>query len=82
MKSIPRKPAIHGNHRQLVMTRGIRARHSRPPDGELAFAVSEVTIASTLQQMLMSIEAADDLEFRGSTASPTVVVAEMTVGGR
>jgi PmbA protein len=51
-------------------------------NGELAFAVSEVTIASTLQQMLMSMEAASDLEFRGSTASPTVLVQEMTVGGR
>lgn len=51
-------------------------------DGQLAFAVSEVTIASTLQQMLMSLEAADDLEFRGSTASPTVLIQEMTVGGR
>ena len=51
-------------------------------DGELAFAVSEVTIASTLQQMLTTLEAADDLEFRGSTASPTVMIAEMTVGGR
>jgi PmbA protein len=51
-------------------------------NGELAFAVSEVTIASTLQQMLMSMEAASDLEFRGSTASPTVLIQEMTVGGR
>jgi PmbA protein len=51
-------------------------------DGKLAFAVSEVTIASTLQQMLMSMEAASDLEFRGSTASPTVLIQEMTVGGR
>lgn len=51
-------------------------------DGELAFAVSEVTIASTLQQMLMSMEAASDLEFRGSTASPTLLIQEMTVGGR
>ena len=51
-------------------------------NGELAFAVSEVTIASTLQQMLMGMEAANDLEFRGSTASPTVLIQEMTVGGR
>ncbi len=51
-------------------------------NGELAFAVSEVTIASTLQQMLMSMEPASDLEFRGSTASPTILIQEMTVGGR
>ncbi|MDQ2900645.1 MAG: TldD/PmbA family protein [Acidobacteriota bacterium] len=51
-------------------------------DGELAFPVSEVTIAGTLQQMFMGMEAASDLEFRGSTAAPTVLIGEMTVGGR
>ncbi|HVN07050.1 MAG TPA: TldD/PmbA family protein [Bryobacteraceae bacterium] len=52
-------------------------------DGELAFPVSEVTIAGNLQQMLMNLEAAaTDLEFRGSMAAPTLVIAEMTVGGR
>jgi PmbA protein len=51
-------------------------------NGELAFAVSEVTIASTLQEMLMSMEPGSDLEFRGSVASPTLLIGEMTVGGR
>ncbi len=52
-------------------------------DGELAFPVSEVTIAGTLQQMLMNLESiGSDLEFRGSMAAPTLVVGEMTVGGR
>lgn len=51
-------------------------------DGELAFAVSEVTIASTLQQMLMTMEAANDLEFRGSVAAPSILIPEMTIGGR
>lgn len=51
-------------------------------DGELAFAVSEVTIASTLQQMLLGLEAASDLEFRGSVAAPTLLIQEMTIGGR
>jgi PmbA protein len=51
-------------------------------NGELAYAVSEVTIAGTLQQMLMSMEAANDLEFRGSVAAPTLYIPEMTVGGR
>jgi len=51
-------------------------------NGELAFPVSEVTIAGTLQGMLMNLEAVGgDLEFRGSMAAPTLVVAEMTVGG-
>ena len=36
-------------------------------NGEFAYPVSEITIASTLQQMLMDIECAgSDLEFRGS----------------
>jgi PmbA protein len=51
-------------------------------DGELAFAVSEVTIAGTLQEILMNIEVGSDLEFRGSVASPTLLIGEMTVGGR
>jgi PmbA protein len=52
-------------------------------DGELAFPVSEVTIAGNLKRMLMDLEAAGaDLEFRDSMASPTLVIAEMTVGGR
>jgi PmbA protein len=52
-------------------------------NGELAFPVSEVTIAGTLQQMLLNLEAiGSDLEFRGSMAAPTLLVAEMTVGGR
>jgi PmbA protein len=52
-------------------------------DGELAFAVSEVTIASTLQEMFGNIaEIGSDLEFRGSIAAPTVMIGEMTVAGR
>ena len=52
-------------------------------DGELAFPVSEVTIASTLQDMLQGIVGiADDLRFRGSMESPTLMIREMTVGGR
>ncbi len=51
-------------------------------NGEVAFPVSEVTIAGTLQQMLMNMEVANDLEFRGSVAAPTLLIQEMTVGGR
>ena len=51
-------------------------------NGELSFAVSEVTIAGNLQQMLLHLEAANDLEFRNSIASPTLKVGEMTVGGK
>lgn len=52
-------------------------------NGELAFAVSEVTIAGNLSEMLLGLEAVGaDLEFRGSVAAPTLKIGEMTVGGR
>lgn len=52
-------------------------------NGELAFAVSEVTIAGNLKDMLLGIEAVGaDLKFRGSLACPTLKIGEMTVGGK
>jgi PmbA protein len=52
-------------------------------NGEFAYPVSEITIASTLQRMLMDLESVgSDLEFRGSVASPTLVIQEMTVSGQ
>jgi PmbA protein len=51
-------------------------------NGELAYPVSEITIAGNLKQMLMDLEIANDLEFRGSIAAPTISIAEMTISGR
>jgi PmbA protein len=52
-------------------------------NGEFAYPVSEVTIAANLQQMLMDIEyIGNDLEFRGSMATPTIVIREMTISGQ
>lgn len=52
-------------------------------NGELTHPVSEVTIAGNLLEILKNVEAvADDLEFRGSTASPTLLVSEMTISGQ
>ena len=52
-------------------------------NGELAYPVSEITIASTLQEMLMNLEAiGSDLEFRGALASPTLLISEMTISGQ
>jgi PmbA protein len=52
-------------------------------NGEFAYPVSEITIASNLPRMLSGISAiANDLQFRGSTASPTLVIEEMTVSGQ
>jgi PmbA protein len=52
-------------------------------NGELAYPVSEITIAGNMKQMLMEIaEIGSDLEFRGSVAAPTLLVAEMTISGK
>jgi len=51
-------------------------------NGEFAYPVSEITIAANLRDMLLDVEAAGcDLEFRGSVASPTLLIREMTVSG-
>jgi PmbA protein len=51
-------------------------------NGELTFAVEEVTIAGNLKEMLNNIAAiADDLEFRGAVASPTLRIDGMTIAG-
>jgi PmbA protein len=52
-------------------------------NGELAFPVSEVTIAGNLKEMLLNLETVgSDLEFRGATAAPTLLIPERTVGGK
>jgi PmbA protein len=51
-------------------------------NGEAAYPVAEVTIAAGFSDMLQGIEmVADDLEFRGSVAAPTLLIREMTVSG-
>ncbi len=51
-------------------------------NGELTFAVEEVTIAGNLKEMLNNITAiADDLVFRGAVASPTLRIDGMTIAG-
>lgn len=50
-------------------------------NGELAYPVSEVTIAGTLQHMFATLSAADDLVFDYATNTPTLRVGEMTLAG-
>jgi PmbA protein len=51
-------------------------------NGELTFAVEEITIAGNLKEMLNNITAiANDLEFRGAVASPTLRIDGMTIAG-
>ena len=52
-------------------------------NGELAYPVSEITIAGNLKQMLRDLQQiGSDLEFRGSVASPTLLIGEMTISGQ
>jgi PmbA protein len=51
-------------------------------NGEIAYPVSEITIAGNLRDMLFGIqEVGADLEFQGSTASPALLLEEMTISG-
>jgi PmbA protein len=51
-------------------------------NGELAYPVSEITIAGNMKQMLMEVEIGSDLEFRGSIAAPSLLIREMTISGQ
>ena len=48
-------------------------------NGEVAGPVAEITIASNLKDMFLTLEPASDLRFRRGVDSPTVLVPEMTV---
>ena len=49
--------------------------------GRLAEAVSEITIAGNLKDMLLNMAAASDLVFRRGTDAPTIRVEGMTLAG-
>lgn len=50
-------------------------------NGEIAFPVSEVTVAGNLKDMFASLTPASDLEFRHGTNAPTVRIEGMTLAG-
>ncbi len=50
-------------------------------NGEIAFAVSEITIAGNLKDMFLNLTAANDLEFKHGTNAPTLRIEGMTVAG-
>jgi PmbA protein len=50
-------------------------------NGEIAFPVSEVTIAGNLKDMFASLVPANDLEFHHGTNAPTVRIEGMTLAG-
>ena len=51
-------------------------------NGKFTFPVSEITIAGNFNEMFKNIILADDLEFKYSTNSPTMLVNDITVGGK
>jgi PmbA protein len=52
-------------------------------NGELAYPVSEITIAGNLNQMLMDLQQiASNLVFRHSIEAPALLIGEMTISGR
>lgn len=50
-------------------------------NGELAFPVSEITIAGNLGDMFMTLEPANDLIFKSSTNAPACRVEGLTIAG-
>ncbi|MBV9046330.1 MAG: TldD/PmbA family protein [Alphaproteobacteria bacterium] len=50
-------------------------------NGEIAFPVSEITIAGNLKDMFLHLTPANDLEFKHGTNAPTLRVEGMTVAG-
>ena len=50
-------------------------------DGQISHPVTEATIAGNLNDMLMQITLADDLDLTKSTAAPTLRIDGMTVAG-
>jgi PmbA protein len=51
-------------------------------NGELTYAVSEVTIAGHLSDMFRTLVPANDLKFKYGTNAPTVRVEGLTVAGQ
>src|SRR6266581_3604738 len=50
-------------------------------NGEIAFPVSEMTVAGNLNDMFARLVAADDLEFRTGSDAPTLRIDDLTVAG-
>ena len=51
-------------------------------NGEIAYPVNEITIASNLKEMFLHLSAANDLEFKYRTNAPTLRVDGMTLAGK
>ncbi|MGB0478641.1 MAG: metallopeptidase TldD-related protein, partial [Parvibaculales bacterium] len=50
-------------------------------NGEIAYPVSEMTIAGNLKEMFLHMTPADDLQFRRGVNAPTILVEGMALAG-
>jgi PmbA protein len=51
-------------------------------NGELAYPVSEITIAGHLRDMFLRLTPADDIVYRGAFNAPTLAIEGLTIAGR
>jgi PmbA protein len=73
---------VHSGANPITGEFSVGATGLRISGGALAEPLREMTVASTLRDMLTNVVAVgSDLRFFGSTGSPTVLVGEMTIGG-
>ncbi len=49
--------------------------------GQVAYPVSEITIAGNLLEMFANLVPGNDLEFRGATNAPSILIPSMTIAG-
>jgi len=51
-------------------------------DGELAYAVNEITVAGNLLDIFGRIIPGSDLEFRGSSNAPSLLIDGLAIAGK
>jgi len=51
-------------------------------NGEITYPVAEITVAGNLKDMFLRMIPLSDLEFRGARNSPSLLIDEMTIGGK
>ena len=51
-------------------------------NGDIAYPVSEITVAGNLKDMFATLVPANDLLFRGATNAPSCLIEGMTIAGR
>ena len=51
-------------------------------NGEFKYPISEITIAGNFKDMFQNITLANDLEFKYTTNSPTIMIEGMIVAGK